>query len=157
MNRMLPMVQPGTEHSKRGFTSVVSSLVFAEGIFLGFNALSLIVLGNESNASHGTTRYRTFKEGIYISCKLACVRRRLLSWLQRSFSDCIGKAIFCLKHSGSLMLNIHCVIWEKLSLTNTISFPSANSRILKTEIVETTEMLQLIDQEIFLRFIHNIY
>ena len=91
-----------------------------------------------------TTRYRTFKEGIYISCKLVRFRRRLLSWLQRSFSDCIGKAIFRLKHSWSLMLNIHCVVWEKLSLTNTISFPSANSRILKTEIVKTTEMLKLI-------------
>ena len=90
-------------------------------------------------------------------CKLARVRRRLLSWLQPSFSDCIGKAIFHLKHSGSLMLNIHCVVWEKLSLTNTISFPSANSRIVKTEIVETTEMLELIDQEIFLGFIHDIY
>ena len=89
---------------------------------------------NELNASHGTTRYRTFKEGIYISCKLARVRRRFLSWFQRSFSDCIGKAIFRLKHSGSWMLNIYCVVWEKLSLTNTISFPSANFRILKTEI-----------------------
>ena len=28
-----------------------------------------------------TTRYRTFKQGIYISCKLARFRRRLLSWL----------------------------------------------------------------------------
>ena len=112
MNRMLLMVQPGTEHSKRVFTSV---------------------------------------------CKLARVRRRLLSWLQRSFSACIGKAIFRLKHSGSLMLNIHCVVWEKLSLTNAISFASSNSRILKTEIVETTEMLKLIDQETCFRFIHGIY
>ena len=90
-------------------------------------------------------------------CKLARVGRRLLSWLQRSFSDCIGKAIFRLKHSGSLMLNIRCVVWEKLSLNNTISFLSANFRILTTEIVETTEMLELIDREIFLRFIHDIY
>ena len=45
----------------------------------------------------------------------------------------------------------------KAFLTNTISFPSANARILKTEIVETAEMLKLIDQEIFLRFIYDIY
>ena len=44
------------------------------------------------------------------------------------------------------MLNIHCVAWEKLSLTITINFAKANSRILKTEIVETTEMLKIIDQ-----------
>ena len=113
---------------------------------------------NPANASHGTTRYRTFKSGIYISCKLARVRRRLsLSWLQRSFSDCIGKAIFRLRHSWSLMLNIHCVVLEKPSLTNTISFAKREFQNPQNGNCGNNWNAQACWSGDLFRFIHDIY